>query len=64
VAVDDQVGGVVLADIGTLPDGADLTAWYRFPTGDQLMAFDTTLDLNIYKGLHRKPPGPSCCGAF
>jgi hypothetical protein len=24
-----------------------------------------TLDLNIYKGLHRKPPGPSsCCGLF
>jgi hypothetical protein len=21
-----------------------------------------TLDLNIYIGLHRLPPGPSCCG--
>ena len=26
MAVDDQAGGVVLADIGILPDGADLTA--------------------------------------
>lgn len=23
-----------------------------------------TLDLNIYKGLHRKSPGASCCGVF
>ena len=23
-----------------------------------------TLDLNIYKGLHRKPPGPSCCAPY
>jgi hypothetical protein len=29
--------------------------------GDGLI---NTLDLNIYKTLHRKPPGPSCCGIF
>ena len=45
VAVDDQAGGVVPVDVGILPDGADLTAYYRFATGDQLMAFDTTLML-------------------
>ena len=22
-----------------------------------------TLDLDIYRGFHRQPPGPSCCGA-
>jgi hypothetical protein len=43
VAIDDQTGGVVPADIGTLPDGADLTAYHVLPTGDQLMAFDTSL---------------------
>ncbi|GMR21145.1 MAG: hypothetical protein BMS9Abin36_1744 [Gammaproteobacteria bacterium] len=45
VVVDDQAGGIVPADVGTLPDGADLTAYYRFPAGDRLMAFDTTLTL-------------------
>jgi hypothetical protein len=45
VAVDDQAGGIVRVDVGILPDGTDLTAYHVLPTGDQLMAFDTTLTL-------------------
>jgi hypothetical protein len=43
---DDQAGGVAPVGLGSLPAAADLTAYHRFPDGDHLMAFDTTVKLD------------------
>lgn len=43
IAEDDLTGGVILGNIGPLPDGTDLTAYHLLANGDQLLAFDTTL---------------------
>lgn len=44
-AVDDLSGTVVLQNIGAIPSNADLTLFHLFGNGDQLLAFDITVEL-------------------
>ncbi|RQW79105.1 MAG: hypothetical protein EHM62_06855, partial [Methylococcus sp.] len=39
------MGSVTLQDIGAIPPNANLTAYHRFDNGDQLLAFDITIEL-------------------
>jgi hypothetical protein len=41
VVVDDLLGGIVPASLGSLPGNADVTACHRLANGDQLFALDT-----------------------
>jgi hypothetical protein len=45
VAADDQLGTIAPSSLGSLPDGADVTAYHLFANGDQLVSFDTTVAL-------------------
>jgi hypothetical protein len=45
VAVDDLLGVVAPASLGTLPANADLTAYHLLANGDQLFSLDTTVEL-------------------
>ena len=45
VAVDDLLGVVAPASLGTLPANADLTAYHLLANGDQLFSLDTTVTL-------------------
>lgn len=45
VSVDNLLGIVVPASIGTLPSETDVAAYTLLPNGDQLLAFDTTVEL-------------------
>jgi hypothetical protein len=54
VAEDDLAGTVTLANIGSLPAGADLTAYHQMPNGDPLLAVDTTVSL---PGVTAEPVG-------
>ena len=45
VAEDDLGGGITLPDLGILPAGTDLTAYHQLLLGDQLLAFDTTVEV-------------------
>lgn len=44
-ALDNRMGSVTLQDIGAIPPNANLTAYHRFDNGDQLLAFDITIEL-------------------
>lgn len=55
VADDDLVAGTVVAvDIGDIPADAHVDAYERLPNGDQLLSFDTTL--NLPGGVIATPP--------
>jgi hypothetical protein len=45
VAVDDLVGVVVPASLGSLPENAAVTAYHLLDDGDQLFAIDTAVEL-------------------
>lgn len=45
VAQDNLAGSVSLVNVGPIPPTAIITAYDRLPTGDQLLAFDTTVTL-------------------
>jgi hypothetical protein len=45
VAEDDLAGGVTPVGVGAIPATAIITAYDHLPTGDQLLAFDTTVSL-------------------
>jgi hypothetical protein len=45
VAVDNQLGVVVLENLGAIPESADVTAHAVAANGDRLFALDTTADL-------------------
>ncbi len=45
VAVDNLVGMVMLANVGSLPSASDLSGYELLESGDQLLCFDTTVDL-------------------
>ncbi len=45
VAVDNQLGIVMLADLGMLPQASDVVALGEEPNGDRLFALDTTVSL-------------------
>ncbi len=45
VAVDNQLGIVLLEALGSLPESADVIAYGMDANGDLLLAFDTTVDL-------------------
>ena len=45
VLIDDQVGGVTLEDLGTLPDEAEVVAFGLAANGDRLVGFETWTDL-------------------
>ena len=45
VAEDDLSGGLGLAPLGALPSAADLSAYHVLASGEQLLAFDTTVSL-------------------
>lgn len=44
-AIDDLMGAVVLQNIGAIPANADLAVYHSFGNGDQLLAFDITIEL-------------------
>jgi len=43
---EDLAGNITLIDAGPIPAGTDLTAYHLLPSGDQLIAFDTTVLLS------------------
>lgn len=45
VAVDNQLGMVLLENLGSLPPSSDVTAYGMDANGDRLFAFDTTVEL-------------------
>jgi len=53
VAADNLAGSVTLVNVGAIPSTAIITAYDRLPTGDQLLAFDTTVTLS--NGLTVRP---------
>jgi hypothetical protein len=44
-AADDLAGAITLIDIGTIPAATDVNAYHLLPNGDQLISFDTTINL-------------------
>lgn len=44
-AIDDLMGTVALQDIGAIPSNADLAVFHQYENGDQLLAFDITIEL-------------------
>lgn len=44
-AIDDLMGTVALQNIGAIPSNADLTLFHLYENGDQLLAFDISIEL-------------------
>ncbi len=45
VAKDNQLGTVILAPLGVLPNASDVSAYHHLANGDQLYSLDTTAEL-------------------
>ncbi len=45
LAEDDLAGAVTVIDVGSIPAATDLDAWHLLADGDQLLSFDTTVEL-------------------
>jgi hypothetical protein len=52
-AADDLAGAITLIDIGTIPAATDINAYHLLANGDQLISFDTTI--NLPGGLTAEP---------
>jgi len=44
-AADDLAGTITLIDVGNIPGATDVNAYHRLPNGEELISFDTTVDL-------------------